>query len=387
MMGPTLHRRPRPAPVTGLPSLQPYQHNTGGIPPLSLRLAGPGLSNGSRLPSLCSIALRRKTSDDNGTAPHRPSRLPSLTGPDYTPPCSVSPLTRIEPTPWEQEPSQGGSASPQPFQARKEGSQALVNGSPRSPSSPALKYSAHQEVQNHGFCSRSALHPFPPLYRSPPASLVYTASSRLHTTALCQSRAAWNDEVDPHSVLFAPGANQPPSLTSSSQNHRPSYHAPSYSDLSSSGQEGYAPTRPASELVSCVPKHTSISLPPTFASTDDKSPPPATTTVSVKPSPPAGRAKARATKPTVVPPRAILSQPQRPFRCTSCEAAFARNHDLRRHERIHLCAKPITCPECHKPFSRKDALRRHRTLRACNGSVRDRPKRTLRQQKVCTGTG
>ncbi|KDN39395.1 hypothetical protein K437DRAFT_207589, partial [Tilletiaria anomala UBC 951] len=47
------------------------------------------------------------------------------------------------------------------------------------------------------------------------------------------------------------------------------------------------------------------------------------------------------------------------FKCTSCPASFARNHDLRRHARIHLAVKPFACNDCGKPFSRKDALKRH----------------------------
>jgi hypothetical protein len=47
----------------------------------------------------------------------------------------------------------------------------------------------------------------------------------------------------------------------------------------------------------------------------------------------------------------------RPFRCDSCPQSFHRNHDLKRHKRIHLAVKPFPCKHCDKSFSRKDALK------------------------------
>ncbi|KAH7316432.1 hypothetical protein B0I35DRAFT_253498 [Stachybotrys elegans] len=51
------------------------------------------------------------------------------------------------------------------------------------------------------------------------------------------------------------------------------------------------------------------------------------------------------------------AQPERPFKCEQCVQAFSRNHDLKRHKRIHLSVKPFTCQVCGKSFSRKDALK------------------------------
>jgi uncharacterized Zn-finger protein len=47
----------------------------------------------------------------------------------------------------------------------------------------------------------------------------------------------------------------------------------------------------------------------------------------------------------------------RPFRCDLCPQSFNRNHDLKRHKRIHLAVKPFPCNHCDKSFSRKDALK------------------------------
>jgi hypothetical protein len=47
----------------------------------------------------------------------------------------------------------------------------------------------------------------------------------------------------------------------------------------------------------------------------------------------------------------------RPFKCDECKHSFNRNHDLKRHKRIHMEIKPFPCGHCEKAFSRKDALK------------------------------
>ena len=53
----------------------------------------------------------------------------------------------------------------------------------------------------------------------------------------------------------------------------------------------------------------------------------------------------------------IAAATDRPFKCDQCPQSFNRNHDLKRHKRIHLSIKPFPCPHCDKSFSRKDALK------------------------------
>ncbi|KAJ9207701.1 transcriptional regulator family: C2H2 zinc finger [Paecilomyces variotii] len=55
----------------------------------------------------------------------------------------------------------------------------------------------------------------------------------------------------------------------------------------------------------------------------------------------------------------------RPFKCDQCPQSFNRNHDLKRHKRIHLSVKPFPCNHCDKSFSRKDALKRHILVKGC----------------------
>lgn len=53
------------------------------------------------------------------------------------------------------------------------------------------------------------------------------------------------------------------------------------------------------------------------------------------------------------------------FQCPQCPLSFRRNHDLKRHVKIHLPVRPYTCELCNKAFNRKDALRRHVISKAC----------------------
>ncbi|CAI6263836.1 unnamed protein product [Periconia digitata] len=65
------------------------------------------------------------------------------------------------------------------------------------------------------------------------------------------------------------------------------------------------------------------------------------------------------------PPQHQQAANDRPFKCDQCPQSFNRNHDLKRHKRIHLAVKPFPCTHCDKSFSRKDALKRHILVKGC----------------------
>jgi len=71
------------------------------------------------------------------------------------------------------------------------------------------------------------------------------------------------------------------------------------------------------------------------------------------------------------PQPASATSSDRPFKCDQCPQSFNRNHDLKRHKRIHLAVKPFPCGHCDKSFSRKDALK------VCTASRSNAVTRTL----------
>ncbi|CCX07803.1 hypothetical protein FPQ18DRAFT_93870 [Pyronema domesticum] len=79
-------------------------------------------------------------------------------------------------------------------------------------------------------------------------------------------------------------------------------------------------------------------------------------------------------------PRAHHPVQDRPFKCDVCPQSFSRNHDLKRHKRIHLAVKPFPCDNCDKSFSRKDALKRHRLVKGCGKASELRLQAAAQQQ-------
>lgn len=72
----------------------------------------------------------------------------------------------------------------------------------------------------------------------------------------------------------------------------------------------------------------------------------------------------------------------RPFICQVCTKSFVRNHDLRRHAKVHEEFKH-ECP-CGKKFPRHDAMRKHRMRNICkggyiNGDQDERPHQPQKQ--------
>ncbi|KAJ2123971.1 hypothetical protein GGH12_000355 [Coemansia sp. RSA 1822] len=61
--------------------------------------------------------------------------------------------------------------------------------------------------------------------------------------------------------------------------------------------------------------------------------------------------------------------PARPFKCETCDQSFSRNHDLKRHVKIHSGVKPHKCNKCGKSFGRSDALKRHSMVKRCRSSA------------------
>lgn len=77
--------------------------------------------------------------------------------------------------------------------------------------------------------------------------------------------------------------------------------------------------------------------------------------------------------------KAVVNPDDRPFACDECDHAFHRNHDLKRHKRIHLEVKPFPCNWCEKRFTRKDALKRHLLVKQHPVTQEDRDKEAKKQ--------
>lgn len=61
----------------------------------------------------------------------------------------------------------------------------------------------------------------------------------------------------------------------------------------------------------------------------------------------------------------IVNSDKKKFQCNLCPSSFTRNHDLKRHVRIHEDRRPFVCSGCGKGFGRMDALTRHGMRKGC----------------------
>lgn len=68
-------------------------------------------------------------------------------------------------------------------------------------------------------------------------------------------------------------------------------------------------------------------------------------------------------------PGQLQQQNDRPFKCDQCPQSFNRNHDLKRHKRIHIIVKRFPCGHCEKSFSRKEALKVLSLLRSVKNTL------------------
>lgn len=83
-------------------------------------------------------------------------------------------------------------------------------------------------------------------------------------------------------------------------------------------------------------------------------------------------------------PQPTPQQNDRPFKCDQCPQSFNRNHDLKRHKRIHLAVKPFPCQHCDKSFSRKDALK-VRSLPLCSRALANKLAEAYPSQRMRKG--
>jgi uncharacterized Zn-finger protein len=58
---------------------------------------------------------------------------------------------------------------------------------------------------------------------------------------------------------------------------------------------------------------------------------------------------------TLIEPNVLAER--KPVKCPECQQIIQRQHDLKRHRKIHLGVKPFTCGYCRKSFGRQDSLK------------------------------
>lgn len=251
--------------------------------------------------------------------------------------------------------------------------------------------------------SFSSLPPYPGT--NPSHSAVGSHQSQPpHPQNILSSQAPVSQSVGTHST--AASATSPTTASShANPYHRTSHSQPSYYPPSSTPQQSFpsysSPGLPTTQHATSSARSSIVSMPPHASSAAMQQPgqyaprhyaqafPPLPHTIS-------GSVMTNLNAPNG--PMSLLHNPmgpiagphhmysvyghphstqtnERPFRCDVCPQSFNRNHDLKRHKRIHLSVKPYPCNHCEKSFSRKDALKRHRLVKGCG--EKDDPIKTV----------
>lgn len=211
---------------------------------------------------------------------------------------------------------------------------------------------------------------------------------------LSSPSSATNPSAQQHTLSSLQNSGRPPSqhspVTPSDGVSRPSPHPTLYTGMMSSAQQHPGYPYSASTPVSQSPHPHALSAPrisPTLHQSQAPfmRPPPPSYSLPAMPGPimsnvhsPGGQMQMVGMPTNLLPmafnsgyaanPQAMYGQPRtntpqqppthdRPFKCDQCPQSFNRNHDLKRHKRIHLAVKPFPCSHCDKSFSRKDALK------------------------------
>ncbi|CAG7815541.1 unnamed protein product [Allacma fusca] len=60
---------------------------------------------------------------------------------------------------------------------------------------------------------------------------------------------------------------------------------------------------------------------------------------------------------------------EKKYKCTDCEKAFTKSHDLKKHRLTHLNERPFICEKCGKGYKESSTLHKHEKL--CGKSVTD----------------
>ncbi|KAJ3126748.1 hypothetical protein HK100_010095 [Physocladia obscura] len=92
-------------------------------------------------------------------------------------------------------------------------------------------------------------------------------------------------------------------------------------------------------------------------------------------------------KPSLLKSHENIHNAIKPYECKHCDVSFARNHDLRRHERcVHMIGgKEAQCSGCFKLFTRLDSCRYHE--RTCLTAMKALQQQQEQQEQLLPSSG